>query len=65
MSLKLDSDLSEMQKVASVASGACAIFFPSCANFWAVYAQLDHPAQIIACTIKHSCANFQDCVQLC
>ena len=31
--------ITEMQKVASVASGACAIFFPSCANFWAVYAQ--------------------------
>ena len=40
---------------------ACAKFFPSCAKFWAVYVQnikLAHPAQIIACTIKQSCANF-------
>ena len=40
---------------------ACAIFSPAVLIFGLCTrknVKLDHPAQIITCTIKHSCANF-------
>ena len=52
---------SEMQKVASVASVLVLFFSPAVLIFGLCTrknVKLDHPAQIIACTIKHSCANF-------
>ena len=62
MILVQNLDLLDLQKVRDAKSGqhgqrACAIFPPSCANFWPVYAQnllslSNHPAQVDACTIS-------------